>query len=225
MPKIPQRIPAALSGRGSALSAAIFAAGGKEVDVAIGGIPFLLATYSELPQTVETAPRQKDQFDAEQEPGEQSLSGWWRRSQSSWHDGAGNLYQESRLNNDPSNGYFDSEGIDIFTQGEMKLLRRMEEHDTGNNLERLRVYTDSGVEKISVTAGTAGLKSIDDYDGSLSVIHAPGGKTIADGFIANTTYYNLATDGTLYEGTVGGGGPTSWRPQRCTCRSIPGSGA
>jgi hypothetical protein len=58
-------------------------------DTAIGGLPFIYAINDARPYTRQTAPFRKDQFDNGQEPGEQSLTGWWLRSQMSFHSGSG----------------------------------------------------------------------------------------------------------------------------------------
>lgn len=58
-------------------------------DIAIGGQPFFLNTKDETPYRRVTAKYRKDQYDTTREPGEQSLTGWWVRSQSSFHMGAG----------------------------------------------------------------------------------------------------------------------------------------
>ena len=53
-------------------------------DVAIGGLPFIYAINDNRPYIRQTAPFRKEQFDNQTEPGEQSLTGWWIRSQSSF---------------------------------------------------------------------------------------------------------------------------------------------
>jgi len=58
-------------------------------DTAIGGMPFISAISDKDEAIRQTAPFKKDQFDNGQEPGEQSLTGWWLRSQMSFHPGAG----------------------------------------------------------------------------------------------------------------------------------------
>ena len=75
------------------------------------------------PYQRETAPYRKDQLDNSKEPGEQSLTGWWLRSQSSFHVGTGiNFY-------DPSGGevspyrFHDSQGCDVWTKGQVTLLK------------------------------------------------------------------------------------------------------
>jgi hypothetical protein len=104
---------------------ATFTPSGQEWDVAVGGVPFMLATSQELPQSVETIPIRKEQFDTETDPGEQSLTGWWRRSQASFHGGAGYKY-EPTASTDEFTGFWDSSGVDVWNPGEIKLLRKME---------------------------------------------------------------------------------------------------
>lgn len=105
---------------------------GKEIDVTIGGVGFRLATGPDLPYTVETLPVRKEQLDTEAEPGEQSLSGWWRRSQASFHEGAGHLFQESRGELVTHEGFYDSKGVDVWTKSKASLLRRMVENASGD---------------------------------------------------------------------------------------------
>jgi len=92
-------------------------------DVAIGGMPFIYAISDQNPYIRQTAPYRKDQFDNQTEPGEQSLTGWWLRSQSSFHDGTGIVFYDPALI--PGEGTFqfaDSKGIDVWTKGEATLL-------------------------------------------------------------------------------------------------------
>jgi hypothetical protein len=95
----------------------------EDFDVAIGGEPFILAPTDVNPYQRETAPYRKEQFDNSKEPGEQSLTGWWIRSQSSFHSGAGIKFY------DPSSGesidyrFADSQGVDVWTKGQVSLLK------------------------------------------------------------------------------------------------------
>jgi len=92
-------------------------------DVALGGIPFIYAINDARPYLRQTAPFRKDQFDNSAEPGEQSLAGWWVRSQSSFHSGTGiNFYDP--LTND-ENGHYrfaDSKGVNVWDKGKVTLL-------------------------------------------------------------------------------------------------------
>jgi len=93
-------------------------------DFAIGGMPFISAVTDKNEYVRETAPFKKDQFDNGQEPGEQSLTGWWLRSQMSFHSGAGiNFYDP--ITNDESGHYrfYDSKGVDVWTKGQVTMLK------------------------------------------------------------------------------------------------------
>ena len=93
-------------------------------DVAIGGLPFIYAINDARPYVRETAPFRKDQFDNAQEPGEQSLTGWWIRSQSSFHTGTGIKFFDPAATD--ANGRYrftDSRNIDIWTKGQATLLK------------------------------------------------------------------------------------------------------
>ena len=95
----------------------------EDYDVAIGGEPFFMAPTDQNPYQRETAPYRKEQFDNGAEPGEQSLTGWWIRSQSSFHNGSGIKFY------DPSSGeaskyrFTDSQGVNVWTKGEVSLLK------------------------------------------------------------------------------------------------------
>jgi hypothetical protein len=92
-------------------------------DVAIGGMPFIYAIADARPYIRQTAPYRKEQFDNQTEPGEQSLTGWWIRSQSSFHEGTGITFYDPALI--PGEGTFqfkDSRGVDVWTEGQVTLL-------------------------------------------------------------------------------------------------------
>ncbi len=94
-------------------------------DTAIGGMPFIYAINDARPYIRQTAPFRKEQFDNQTEPGEQSLTGWWIRSQQSFHGGDGITFYDpaSTTSNSPDHYRFaDSRGIDVWTQGEVTLL-------------------------------------------------------------------------------------------------------
>jgi hypothetical protein len=92
-------------------------------DVALGGIPFIYAISDNRPYIRQTAPFKKDQFDNGQEPGEQSLTGWWLRSQMSFHSGAGIKFFDPATTDEKSHYRFaDSKGVDVWTKGQATLL-------------------------------------------------------------------------------------------------------
>jgi hypothetical protein len=96
-------------------------------DVAIGGLPFFYAINDSRPYIRQTAPFRKDQFDNGNEPGEQSLTGWWIRSQASFHSGSGIKFYDPATTDE--NGHYrfaDSKGINVWTKGQATLLKSCE---------------------------------------------------------------------------------------------------
>ena len=95
-------------------------------DVAIGGMPFIYAISDNRPYIRQTAPFRKEQFDNQTEPGEQSLTGWWIRSQMSFHGGDGITFFDpaQAVSNTPAQYRFaDSQGVNVFEQGQVTLLK------------------------------------------------------------------------------------------------------
>jgi len=91
-------------------------------DVALNGVPFIYAINDNRPYIRQTAPFKKEQFDSQQEPGEQSLTGWWIRSQSSFHKGTGIKFYDPTSGEIVLNRFADSKGVDVFTKGQVTLL-------------------------------------------------------------------------------------------------------
>lgn len=75
------------------------------------------------PPEADTLPVVREQADTSSQPGEQSLNprGLWRRSQESWHHGAGQSFLDSMEDRDPYR-FRNSKGIDPWTRGELSLL-------------------------------------------------------------------------------------------------------
>lgn len=125
--KLPNKLPGSLArapGSGS-----LFTPTGIEYSYAIGGLPFLSAASKQDPIIRETNPVSKNQFDNQNNPGEQTLAGWWIRSQQSFHGGGGQLYGDPQsLNTFTSKNDFNqvrflkSRGVNVWTQGIVSLL-------------------------------------------------------------------------------------------------------
>ena len=92
-------------------------------DVAIGGMPFIYATSDARPHIRQTAPFKKQQFDNGAEPGEQSLEGWWLRSQSSFHSGTGIKFYDPSAGETVAHRFTDSKGVNVWTKGQVTLLK------------------------------------------------------------------------------------------------------
>ena len=142
---------------------------GDSYDCAIAGIPFLTAISDERLYQRSTSPFRKQQFDSQRDPGEQSLSTWWLRSQSSFHAGEGILFYDPLANpystTIASNSYRikESYGVDIWTQGQVTLL-----HDTTQgHITTHEINTNGRVGqhlRSIVYNGTNGVLLHDGYD-------------------------------------------------------------
>jgi len=96
----------------------------ESYDVAIGGLPFLYAINDARPYIRQTAPFRKEQFDNQTEPGEQSLTGWWIRSQMSFHSGSGiNFYDPATTDEVGHYRFAASRNLDVWTKGQVTLLK------------------------------------------------------------------------------------------------------
>jgi len=122
-PDISERVIIDLSGRASAY----YDPTTYKFDVAIGSLPFIYAITDQTPYRRQTAEFRTQRFDNSRDPGEQSLSGsgYWIRSQSSFHLGAGITYQEPIVGTpeEVRFRYVDSVGLDIWEPGQIKLLK------------------------------------------------------------------------------------------------------
>ena len=125
-PDITERPIIDLTGRTSAY----YDPTGNKFDLAIGTMPFIFGITDNTPYRRQTAEFRTQRFDNGRDPGEQSLSGsgYWIRSQSSFHLGAGIDFAESLAGNDEEIKfrYKSSVGIDPWTPGEIKLLKTTE---------------------------------------------------------------------------------------------------
>ena len=105
-------------------------------DVAVGGQPFFYAISDARPYIRQTAPYRKDQFDNGSEPGEQSLTGWWLRSQSSFHGGTGIKFYDPSAGEITAHRFTDSKGVNVWNKGEVTLLKSTASaHYTSGDIE------------------------------------------------------------------------------------------
>jgi hypothetical protein len=162
-------------------------------DVAIGGMPFIYAISDEYPYIRQTAPFRKEQFDNQTEPGEQSLYGWWIRSQSSFHEGAGiTFYDPALIPGEGTFRYAESKGVDVWTEGEVTLLNdTLEVYSTSNTA--LIMGANDGTNDVIVFADGSDLKKI-----SMSGDTATTSTYTLDAAHTNEVFASITTDGTRY---------------------------
>ena len=183
-------------------------------DVAIGGLPFIYAINDARPYIRQTAPFRKEQFDNQTEPGEQSLTGWWIRSQSSFHGGAGITFFDPQTSDEFGHYRFaDSKGVDVFQEGEVTLLNDVTQGHvvTGeirsngrpfqiarsiqyNNTPAVLLWDEYDVDKIVGTDPTNPVHFIDYNSGTDAPVYA-----ICDDGTFAYWITNTATKKTVYK--------------------------
>ncbi len=129
---------------------------GPAYEVAFSGLPFFLAASDEQPYRRVTAQYRKQQIDQTREPGEQTLTGWWVRSQSSFHFGAGIKYFEPIQEESLRFQYTESKGLDVWTRGQATLLNTTvrAEPATATNLSLFGARdTTNNVDAVVFTEG------------------------------------------------------------------------
>jgi len=160
---------------------------GPAYEIAIGALPFFLANSDEMPYRRVTAQYRKQQIDQTREAGEQTLTGWWVRSQSSFHYGAGIKYFEPQQEESLRFQYTESKGLDVWTRGQATLLNDTASFYAGAAAAQLIGVNDGTNDCILVTDGTA-LKKI--TTGGTSTTYTQAGTP--------STIYSLTTNGKQY---------------------------
>jgi len=160
---------------------------GPAYDVAFAALPFFLAASDEQPYRRVTAQYRKQQIDQTREPGEQTLTGWWVRSQSSFHLGAGIKYFEPIQEESLRFQYTESKGVDIWTRGQATLLNDTASFYSGAAPAQMIGVNDGTNDCIIVSDGTA-LKKI--TTGGTSSTYTQTGTA--------STIYSVTTNGKQY---------------------------
>ena len=157
---ITEGLPYSLSNAANAVG---YAGNAESYDVAINALPFFLFTNDEAPYRRQTAQYRKQQIDQSTEPGEQSITGWWVRAQSSFHSGDGISFYDPSAGESVSYRFADSKGINVWNKGEATLLKSCTEgHGTTGPIN-----TNSRPSQIvrSITwSGNNGILLHDEYD-------------------------------------------------------------
>ena len=176
---------------------AVFELTDTAYDVVIDDLPFIVKVSNQDPYRRETAPYKKDQFDNSPEPGEQSLTGWWLRSQTSWHNGAGiKFYEPGTDYQHVSHRFADSRGVDVWTIGEATLLPEVVDVYTGNNLINAAAGSDGS--DVLVSGDSAGALKKISFSGDSDAVVGPtaGGYTISGH--STFPFKSVTTDGSKY---------------------------
>lgn len=180
-------------------------------DVAIGGMPFVYAISDRDPYVRQTAPFRKEQFDNGTEPGEQSLTGWWLRSQSSFHGGTGINFYDTTGGENTQYRFADSRGVNVWTKGEVTLLNNStQSHHTTSPIPTTGKDAGKPLQMLrSIRWGTTnGVLLHDGYD--VDKIDESGVETHFIDYIsgADDKVYAICDDGTTAYWVTNDTGPS-----------------
>ncbi len=158
-------------------------------DVALGGMPFIYATNDARPHIRQTASFKKQQFDNATEPGEQSLEGWWIRSQMSFHSGSGIKFYDPATTDEVGHYRFaDSKGVNVWNKGQATLLKSCTSTHLTTGPIASNGVTQQHLRSIK-WGSTKGVLLLDEYDVD---------KIAADGTVTHFVDYNAGTDAPVY---------------------------
>jgi hypothetical protein len=179
-------------------------------DVAVGGQPFFYAINDQRPYIRQTAPYRKEQFDNQTEPGEQSLTGWWIRSQMSFHSGSGIKFYDPQNNDDTGHYRFaDSKGVNVWTKGQVTLLNNCNENHITTGPIASNGHAQQQCRSIT-WSGTDGVLLHDEYDVD---------KVALDGTVTHFIDYNSGTDSPVY-GICDDGTTAYWITNTATKKTV-----
>jgi len=176
----------------------------ESYDVAVGGLPFFYAISDARPYIRQTAPFSKEQSDIGTEPGEQSLTGWWLRSQSSFHNGTGIKFYDPSAGESVSHRFTDSDNVDVWTKGRVTLLKETT-NTVNTGIYKLISGVSGGTDvAISFIPGSTTLKDI-KADATTLTTYATTASAIVD-VVTNGTTLFVANATRIYYQTIGATG-------------------
>lgn len=165
-----------------------YSSNAEAYDIAINALPFFLITADETPYTRQTAQYRKQQIDQSNEPGEQSITGWWVRAQSSFHGGDGiNFYDPTAGETIPYR-YADSKGLNVWEKGQATLLNSSSESHVTTGAVTSNNRTQQFARSIT-WSGNNGILLSDEYDVD---------KITSSGTVTHFIDYNSGTDSPVY---------------------------
>lgn len=165
--------------------------------VALGGQGFVIDLKEYDRSTVDVLRQQADQSD---EPGEQSLNpqGLWRRSQESWHMGAGQRFLDAKESD--RNRFRSSKGMDPWTRGQLSLLADTELKSGSASTD---IYTIGVQGYLYIAQGTALKYSTDPANNVATVVVTGTPGTNITSITTNGERIWLATGADIYSTTRG----------------------
>lgn len=174
-------------------------------DCSIGSLPFLFAFDNDRPYVRETSEFRRQRIDTERNPGEQSLdSGYWIRSQSTWHYGEGLTSAEPlEVSENESRFRFQrGGGVDVWTAGQATLLNDTEKVLNGTGTGQLLLGVDTGV----IHADATTLTYVPTTGASAAITW--GGSSAIQSLTSNGASWFAGASAGIYSGSLPSGSGT-----------------
>jgi hypothetical protein len=168
-------------------------------------MPFIYAVSDARPYIRQTAPYKKEQFDNNQEPGEQSLTGWWIRSQSSFHSGTGIKFYDPSGGETTAHRFADSQNVDVFTKGQVTLLKETTNTTTSTGIYKLLSNVSGSTDVVTAYIPTSSTLKDITTTGSTNTTYATTSSAIID-VVSNGTTLFVADATRIYYQTIGATG-------------------
>lgn len=213
MAGIVSRLPFGIGSFSSGSSAAA-AAGAANYDFSLDGQGFISGINNDHALVRSLVPIRKQQFDSAREPGEQSLTDWWIRSQDTFIGGEGLTYQDpdqvsvANLQNRHTIQYNHSVGVNPWNAGKATLLRSTAQRiaDASGNDHYVVGWDSAGSPRFWSAFGAA-LKS---DDGTATTAVTYGGANAITSLVTDGTHYFAADSVGVWSGTGTGAGAKIW---------------
>ena len=183
-----------------ATAGSLFVNTSNAYDCAVAGLPFFFAVNEKYPYKRETAQYRKQQIDQQKEPGEQTLTGWWLRSQSSFHYGAGIRYEEPVEGETVNLRFNKSAGIDPFNIGRVDLLPDVDQLYTTSGTNIMFEGGNDGTNDFALIADGSSVYKVIQGTSPITVTWGGSG-TILD-ITHDGTYYYVANATGIYKGPL-----------------------
>jgi hypothetical protein len=126
-------------------------------DFSVGDSAFLNAISKQTPYRRGLAEIRKQQYDTSSNPGEQSLDGYWLRSQQDFTGGAGITFMEPSNDEFQMKRFASSMGVDCWTRGKLSLLKSTSSTRTLSNASSMCVTAEYNGDKYIVSASGSGV--------------------------------------------------------------------
>jgi hypothetical protein len=177
----------------------------SDIDVQVDRVPFWLAVATDAPYQRETAPFQRQQIDQQPEAGEQSLAGWWTRSQMSFQFGAGLDYLDTISRPQPEDRlrFHTSRNVDCWTPGVIRRLNGTTLTRSAPSSEPVHLFVTDTADSVLLVRETA----VEFWNGT-SWTSVDWSATPIRAVACDGASYYVATETAVRKGAVTGGATT-----------------